>query len=175
MNGAKGHAALPLSRDLNVQYKTAFVLGHKLREAMGSQVFNAGQPALSGTVAIDGAYFGGKVRQANREEDRADRRAADLTAKRQVVVVAREIMGRTFPFTVSRESAAVPMIRQNVASGTTVHADESGAWDALHASYPMKARQPQPRVQERRRRLHQQSRKLVLETTPCRAANMLPR
>ena len=137
MNGAKGHAALPLSRDLNVQNKTAFVLGHKLREAMGSQVFNAGQPALSGTVAIDGAYFGGKVRQANREEDRADRRAADLTAKRQVVVVAREIMGRTLPFTVSRESAAVPMIRQNVASGTTVHADESGAWDALHASYPM--------------------------------------
>jgi hypothetical protein len=29
------------------------------------------------------------------------------------------------------------MIRQNVASGTTVHADESGAWDILHASYPM--------------------------------------
>jgi len=30
------------------------------------------------------------------------------------------------------------MIRQHVASGTTVHADESGAWNILHASYPMK-------------------------------------
>src|ERR1700732_2687132 len=47
------------------------------------------------------------------------------------------MMGRTLPFIVPRESAAVPLIRQNVASGTTVHADESGAWDALHASYPM--------------------------------------
>ena len=47
------------------------------------------------------------------------------------------MMGRTLPFIVPRESAAVPMIRQNVASGTTVHADESGAWDILHASYPM--------------------------------------
>ena len=50
---------------------------------------------------------------------------------------AREIMGRTLPLIVPRESAAAPLIRQHVASGTTVHADESGAWDALHASYPM--------------------------------------
>ena len=33
-NGAKGHSALQLSRDLNVQYKTAFVLAHKIREAL---------------------------------------------------------------------------------------------------------------------------------------------
>jgi hypothetical protein len=46
-------------------------------------------------------------------------------------------MGRTLPFIVPRESAAAPLIRQHVASGTTVHADESRAWDALHASYPM--------------------------------------
>ena len=34
VNGAKGVAALHLSRDLDCQYKTAFVLTHKLREAM---------------------------------------------------------------------------------------------------------------------------------------------
>jgi hypothetical protein len=37
---------------------------------------------LEGTVAIDGANFGGKIRQANRKEDRTDRRAADQTANR---------------------------------------------------------------------------------------------
>src|SRR6266446_6844381 len=75
---------------------------------------------------------------ANRKADRVDRRAAaDRSGKRQVVVVAREVMGRTLPFIVPRESAAVPMIRQHVASGTMVHADEAGAWDTLHASYPM--------------------------------------
>ncbi len=38
VNGAKGISALQLSRDLGVQYKTAFVLAHKLREAMGAEM-----------------------------------------------------------------------------------------------------------------------------------------
>jgi hypothetical protein len=50
---------------------------------------------------------------------------------------AREVLGRTLPFIVPYEGAAVPLIRKHVASGTTVHADESRAWDILHASYPM--------------------------------------
>src|SRR5579859_658841 len=36
-NGAKGVSALQLSRDLNVQYKTAFVMAHKLREVLGAE------------------------------------------------------------------------------------------------------------------------------------------
>jgi len=44
----------------------------------------------------------------------------------------------TLPFIVPRESDAVPLIRQNVASGTVVHADESNAWERLHASYDMR-------------------------------------
>src|SRR3982751_6391190 len=37
VNGAKGHSALQLSRDLDCQYKTAFVLAHKLREAIEAE------------------------------------------------------------------------------------------------------------------------------------------
>ena len=33
-----------------MQYKTAFVLAHKLREAMGSEVHNPDEPELSGIV-----------------------------------------------------------------------------------------------------------------------------
>ena len=36
-NAAKGTSALQLGRDLDVSYKTAFVLAHKLREAMGGR------------------------------------------------------------------------------------------------------------------------------------------
>jgi hypothetical protein len=121
VNGAKGHSALQLSRDLDCQYKTAFVLAHKLREAMGSQVHNPDQPELSGTVEIDGMYAGGNVQPANKQAERIDRRSAEAKAgKRQVVVVARELLGRTLPFIVSRESDAVPLIRQHVASGTII-------------------------------------------------------
>jgi hypothetical protein len=138
-NSVKGHPALQLSRDLDCQYKTAFVLSHKLREAMGSQVHNPDEPELSGTVEVDGAYFGGHIKPENRKADRADRRLAEeQTGKRQVVVVAREVRGRTLPFIVPRESDAIPLIRAHVASGAIVHADESNAWERLHASYDVR-------------------------------------
>src|SRR5665213_1218592 len=52
-NGAKGMSALQLSRDLDVQYKTAFVLAHKLREAMAAEDVGA---TVSGEVEVDGMY-----------------------------------------------------------------------------------------------------------------------
>jgi hypothetical protein len=52
--------------------------------------------------------------------------------------VARERGGRTIPFVVPSETDAVPMIRRRIASGTVVHADESAAWDRLHASFDMR-------------------------------------
>jgi transposase-like protein len=137
-NGAKGHAALQLSRDLDCQYKTAFVMSHKLREALAADVHDPAAPDLSGEVQIDGLYTGGHVRPANRKEDRVDRRLAEeQTGKRQVVVVARERLGRTVPFIVTKESEAVPLIRRLVAPGTVIHADEAAGWDVLLASYPM--------------------------------------
>ncbi|MCB4825523.1 IS1595 family transposase [Roseicella aerolata] len=133
VNAVKGLSALQLGRDLDVQYKTAFVLAHKLREAIGS---SQADTTLSGHVEVDGAYFGGTVRQENRKEDRKDRRLAEnQSGKRQVVVVMRERGGRTLPFVFRREDDAVPTIRERVASGTTIYADEAPGWDALHARY----------------------------------------
>lgn len=84
-NGAKGISALQLSRDIDCQYRTAYVLAHKLREAMASETANV---MLSGTVEIDGAYFGGHVKPANFKEVRKDRRLAEnQTGKRRCVVV----------------------------------------------------------------------------------------
>src|SRR4029077_11504247 len=74
-NGVKGTSSLQMSRDMNINPKSAFVLLHKLREAMGATIHDGEE--LSGTVEIDGAYFGGNVRQENRKADRADRRLAE--------------------------------------------------------------------------------------------------
>src|SRR5262249_39035314 len=65
VNGVKGHSALQLSRDLDCQYKTAYVLGMKLREAIADESKDA---TVSGEVEIDGLYAGGHVRPANRKE-----------------------------------------------------------------------------------------------------------
>src|ERR1700744_636782 len=74
VNGAKGHSALQLSRDLDCQYKTAFVMAHKIREALASEANGA---TVAGEVEIDGAYFGGHVRPANYKANRVDRRHTD--------------------------------------------------------------------------------------------------
>ena len=47
---------------LEVQYKTAFVLMHKLREVMAAETRDT---RLNGHVEVDGAAFGGHVRPAN--------------------------------------------------------------------------------------------------------------
>jgi transposase-like protein len=132
-DGVKGVSALQMSRNMNINPKSAFMLQHKLRESMAATPDGT---ELTGEVEVDGMYTGGHTRQANRKADRADRRGEN--PRRQVVVVAREPNGRAIPWVVRKESDAVPMIRQHVASGTTVHADEAGAWNILHGSYPMK-------------------------------------
>jgi transposase-like protein len=132
VNGAKGISALQASRDLDVQYKTAFVLFHKLREAMAAELASQ----LTGTVEIDGAYFGGYVKPENRKEDRRDRRlVANRTGKRQCVVIMRERKGRSLPFVVASEGDAVPFVRDHVGTLATIHADEGTGWDALHAGW----------------------------------------
>ena len=135
-NGAKGHSALQLSRDLDVQYRTAFVMQHKLREAMAAETKDA---TLSGTVEIDGAYFGGHVKPANYKEDRIDRRLAEnQTGKRKCVVVMRERGGRTITVAGKSELEAVPAIMERVKPGTIIHADEATSWDGLQAHYEMR-------------------------------------
>ena len=132
VNGAKGHSALQLSRDLDVQYKTAFVLAHKLREAMATEA----PVKVSGSVEIDGAYFGGYIKPANFRDHRLDRRLArNQNGKRRCVVVMRERNGRTLPFVFRSEDLAVPAIRDHVASGSTIYADDASHWDQLHARY----------------------------------------
>src|SRR6202166_251525 len=137
-NEVKGKSMLALSRDLDVQYKTAFVLAHKLREAMASSTKALGIGGEGRVAEIDGAYFGGHVRPANLATDRLDRRLVEnQSGKRQVVVAMRERGGRTLAQVFAAETDAVAAVRLRIAKGTAVHADESAAWNPLHASFAM--------------------------------------
>lgn len=136
INGAKGYSALQLSRDLSVDYKTAFVMLHKVREAI--QLARK-EGALAGDVAVDGAYFGGYVKPANHKENRKDlRKAANQSGKRQSVIVAREGKSRTITHVARNEAEGVAFVAANVQHGSTVHADEASHWDKLAAYFPIK-------------------------------------
>jgi transposase-like protein len=137
-NEVKGKSMLAFCRDLDVQYKTAFVLAHKLREAMASATKALRIGGEGRTAEIDGAYFGGHIRPENLAADRIDRRLAEnRSGKRQVVVAMRERGGRTLAQVFAAEADAVGAVRLRIAKGTVVHADESPAWNTLHAGFAM--------------------------------------
>jgi hypothetical protein len=131
-DAAKGISALRLGRDLDVSYKTAFVLAHKLREAMAA---DQARCRPGGEVEVDGAYFGGTIRQENFEADRKARRLAEHRTGKRRVVAMRERRGRSPPFVVRAEGEGVATVARRVLPGSTVYADEAAHWDALHARF----------------------------------------
>jgi transposase-like protein len=97
-NEVKGKSALALSRDLGLSYKSAFVLLHKLREAMAEEMKGRVVGGEGKEAEIDGGYFGGYVKPANFKENRVDRRRSNnKNGKRKVVVIIRERGGASVP------------------------------------------------------------------------------
>lgn len=136
LNEVKGKSALAMSRDLGTAYKTSFVLTHKLREAMATELKGMLMGGEGETVEIDGAYFGGYVKPANARENRRDRRLAkNQNGKRRVVVVVRERGGRTLPAVFKTEAQAIAWIKSRVHTDTAIMADEAASWNELHARY----------------------------------------
>ncbi len=84
VNEVKGKSALALSRDLGCDYKTAFVLSHKLREAMAEEMKGRVVGGVGKEAEVDAGWFGGYVKPANIKADRRDRRLArNQNGKRQ--------------------------------------------------------------------------------------------
>ena len=138
-NEVKGKAALALSRDLGVSYKSAFVLAHKLREAMAEEMKGRVIGGEGKEAEVDGAYFGGYQKPANHKENRRDRRlAVNQNGKRKSVIVIRERNGHSLPAVFRSESAALGWIKSRIVPGTIVNADEAPGWDSLHAHFEMK-------------------------------------
>ncbi|MEX0751606.1 MAG: IS1595 family transposase [Xanthobacteraceae bacterium] len=129
-NASKGISALQLARNLDCQHKTAFVLAHKIREALAAETKGM---SLFGEVEVDGMYHGGHIRPANLADNRIDRRLAKhQTGKRRVVVAFRQRKGRTLPFVVREEGEGVELAKRVVDRLAVIHADEASHWDVLH-------------------------------------------
>jgi transposase-like protein len=138
-NEVKGKSMLALSRDLGITYKAAFVLAHKLREAMAEELRGRTLGGEGKVAEVDGGYFGGYVKPANRKENRVDRRLAhNQSGKRKVVVVIRERNGNSLPAVFKTEGQALSFIRSRIAKGTVVNADDATSWNDLHARFEMK-------------------------------------
>jgi hypothetical protein len=138
-NEVKGKSMLALSRDLGITYKAAFVLAHKLREAMAAEFKGRVVGGEGKTAEVDTGYFGGYVKPANLKENRKDRRFLEnQSGKRKAVVVIRERDGNSVPAVFRTEGQALSFVKARIAKGTIVNADDSPNWNELHARYEMK-------------------------------------
>ncbi|MEH3103526.1 MAG: IS1595 family transposase [Sphingomonas phyllosphaerae] len=145
-NGVLGVSACRMSRDLCISYKAAFVLLHKIREAMGQDDATS---AMSGVVEMDGAIFGGSLpRLPNKKElwdEFKKKNKAAARKKRKLIVVMRErqgddptVPGKVRTFLLPKEGDAIEIARRMVLPGSIIHADRSTQWEALHLHFDTK-------------------------------------
>ncbi len=134
VNAVKGISACQLSRDLNVQYKTAFT--------------------LSGEIHIDSTYVHSAPRPKNKKNERIDRRLkANANPNKRSILVMRNryseaetaqnphLIGakKTLTFQILSENTQVvnKLATTYIKAGSRIHADENSAYDELMVRYDL--------------------------------------
>ena len=120
-NAKKGLSAKQMQRDVGVNYRTAWYLNHRIREAMQGNA-----PKLfSGTVEVDATFIGGKYNPRLKRQ-RYDKQAVagvlqrpigDAPSKIRAILIRREI-----------GPVMQGVIRENVALEATIMTDEHAAY-----------------------------------------------
>ena len=125
LTGRKGISALRLSKELGVQYRTAWHMLHRIREACSGGTF-----ILDNIVEADETYIGGRE---HNKHDSKKLKAGRGTVGKTPVVGARERGGPVVAKPVESTDAAtlVPFIEANVLDGATVYTDEARAYTPL--------------------------------------------
>lgn len=151
VNAVKGISACQLSRDLNVQYRTAFTLAHKIRESL---IVQRELFPLSGEIHIDGTYIHSAPRPKNKKNERVDRRLkANANPNKRAVLVMREryseqetssnpqLVGAkkiiTFPILSENTETVKKLANAYIEPNSRIHADENAAYDELMVNYDL--------------------------------------
>lgn len=116
----KGMSALQIQRHLGVNYRTAWYLCHRIREAM-----NEMGGLLSGIVEVDETYIGGKVKRVGKPFVKKN--------KKDVVIGLIERGGklRLVPVADNKMSIIEPLIEKHVSPDATLQTDDSAIYHII--------------------------------------------
>ena len=116
----KGMSACQLQRHLGVNYRTAWHLAHRIREAMQD-----GVSLLTGVVEVDETYVGGKVKRKGKPFVKKD--------KKDVVIGLIERGGklRLVPVADSKMAIIEPVIAKHVSPDALLQTDDSAIYHII--------------------------------------------
>lgn len=122
----KGISAHQLSRVLEVQYKTAWFLAHRIREAMRSGDLAAPFGSGGGAVEVDETYFGVK-------QGRTRKAGGGHAHKFGVLALVDRTTGtmRSFTFDKFRADEVHPIVRANISREARLMTDEANMYSKL--------------------------------------------
>lgn len=125
LTARKGVSAMQLSKELAVQYRTAWYLLHRVREACRQGDFQ-----LCNIVEIDETYVGGKAK--NKHQDKKPKNLRGTEGK-QAVFGMRQRGGKTVakPVMSTDRTTLIPEIERTVESGSILYTDDHGSYREL--------------------------------------------
>ncbi|MDE0191603.1 MAG: IS1595 family transposase [Gammaproteobacteria bacterium] len=125
LTARKGVSAMQLSKELGVQYRTAWHMLHRIREACGRGDFT-----LSRIVEADETHIGGK--ESNKHEAKKLKAGRGAVGKETVTGI-RERGGKVKARHVERQDARtlIGFVEASVEPGATVYTDDAAAYGAL--------------------------------------------
>jgi hypothetical protein len=135
----KGISAHQLHRVLGVQYKTAWFLAHRIREAMRSGEL-APMGGNGNVVEADETYFGKKEVQPTVTKEgkpyKTRKNKFGPAGKRAIVaLVERGGSVRTFHVETANKITVASIVEQNIARETKLYTDESGLYPEVGKNF----------------------------------------
>jgi len=122
-NAKKGVSAKQMERDLGVNYRTAWHLNHRIREAMQED-----RGLFSGTVEVDATFMGGRY-DPRRKRAPYDKQAVAGVLQRATDTTTSKV--KAFPVEKEIKPVMWGVIRDHVQLDSTIYTDEARTYHGL--------------------------------------------